>query len=177
MTRPLAEGTSFPLRYRNVKTVSFKAYPVDLQVLFAVRKTLEGLHRIDLSGIVPAHEWTRTFEDAGDHMAHSTEVTLPVQGTAPGVWLVVAKAGTHEASTLILKTDLRVVLQRIGEKVRVYVTDATGAPVRGAYVTVSNGEAIRARGLTDGRGVYEAPGVGSTPFVVVSKEDRYAIGR
>ena len=58
-----------------------------------------------------------------------------------------------------------------------YATDAAGRSVRGAYVTVSDGKQIRARGLTDGRGIFEAPGVGSTPFVVVSKGDRYAIAR
>jgi TolA-binding protein len=177
VTRPLAADTRFPVRYRNVEQASFKAYPVDLQVLFAVRKTLEGLHKIDLSGIVPAHEWSVSFKDAGDHAEHAGEVALPVKGEAPGVWLVVAKAGRHEASSLILKTDLKVVLQHLGEKVRVYVTDAAGAPVRGAYVTVSNGSAIRARGLTDGRGIYEAPGVGRSPYVVVSAGDRYAIAR
>jgi len=177
VTRPLAAGTTFPVRYRNVKEASFKAYPVDLQVLFAVRKTLEGLHKIDLSGIVPAHEWKQALEGAGDHAEHATEVALPVKGKAPGVWLVVAKAGRHEASSLVIKTDLKVVLQRIGEKVRVYVTDAAGASVRGAYVTVSNGKEMRARGQTDGRGIYEAPGVGKTPFVVVSVGERYAIGR
>ena len=88
-----------------------------------------------------------------------------------------AKAGRHEATSLIIKTDLKVVLQRLGEKVRVYVTDAAGENVRGAYVTVSNGRAMRARGQTDGRGIFEAPGVGQTPFVVVSAGDRYAIGR
>ena len=160
-----------------MKKATFKAYPVDLQVLFAVRKTLEGLHRIDLSGIVPAHEWTETFEGAGDHAEHAADIKLPVPGKAPGVWLVVAKAGRHEASSLVIKTDLQVVLQRVGKKVRVYVTDAAGRNVRGAHVTVSDGKAMRARGQTDGRGIYEAPGVGSTPFVVVSAGDRYAIGR
>jgi hypothetical protein len=65
----------------------------------------------------------------------------------------------------------------VGDKVRAYVTEQGGKPVRGAYVTVSNGSAIRARGVTDGRGVFEAPGVGSTPFVVVSEGDRAAIAR
>ena len=74
-------------------------------------------------------------------------------------------------------TDLKVELQRVGDKVRAYVTDADGKPVRGAYVTVSNGRQIRARGVTDGRGVFEAPGIGATPSVVVSKGDRYAIAR
>ncbi len=176
--RPLAAGTTFPVRYRNVKEASFKAYPVDLQVLFAVRKTLEGLHRIDLSGIVPAHEWKASFEDHGDHAEHVAQVGLPVKGAGAGVWLVIAKAGSHETSSLVIKSDLKVVLQQVGKKVRVYVTDTKkGAPVRAAYVTVSDGRAIRARGLTDGRGIFEAPGVGSTPFVVVSSGDRYAIAR
>ena len=40
-----------------------------------------------------------------------------------------------------------------------------------------DGTRIKARGQTDGRGTFEAPGVGSKPFVVVSMEDRYAIAR
>jgi len=77
----------------------------------------------------------------------------------------------------VIRSDIRVVLQRVGRKVRVYVTDAKRGAVRGAYVTVSDGSAIRARGLTDGRGVFDDPGVGAKPFVVVSAGDRYAIGR
>ena len=82
------------------------------------------------------------------------------------------KAGRHESSCLVIKTDLAVVLQRVGRKVRVHVTDAEGRNVRGAYVTVSDGKAMRGRGLTDGRGIYDAPGVGATPFVVVSAGGR-----
>jgi hypothetical protein len=57
------------------------------------------------------------------------------------------------------------------------VTDAAGRGVRGAYVTVSDGTTIKARGLTDGRGAFEAPGVGAKPFVVASEGDRYAVAR
>jgi hypothetical protein len=61
--------------------------------------------------------------------------------------------------------------------VRVNVRDAAGAPVRGAYVAVSDGTRIRARGLTDARGVFEAPGVGATAFAVISKGDQVALAR
>ena len=168
---------TFPLRYRNVGEVTFKAYPVDLQVLFAVRKSLAGLHDVDLSGIVPAFAWTETFADGKDHQGHRRDVVLPVEPGEPGAWLVVAKAGDHEAKTLVIKTDLVVVLQRVGEKVRVYVTTRGGDNVAGAYVTVSDGSRIRARGITDGRGLFEAPGVGSSAAVVVSDGDSYAIAR
>jgi len=65
----------------------------------------------------------------------------------------------------------------LGEKVRVYVTDPAGEPIREAYVTIADGNRIRARGLTDGRGVFEAPGVGAGTAVLVSKGDRYAVAR
>jgi|GEM_PF-1769495 len=168
---------SFPMRYRNVEEVRLRVYPVDLQVLFAVRRTLEGLNKIDLSGITPAQEWTLKPEGGTDHAWHATSVELPVGKDAAGVYLVVVKAGAIETSTVVLKTDLQVALQRVGEKVRVHVLDATGKGVRGAFVTVSDGQAIKARGVTDGRGVFEAPGIGATPFVVVSSGDRYAIAR
>lgn len=177
VTAGVAGTASFPMRYRNVDEVRLRVYPVDLQVLFAVRRTLEGLNRIDLSGITPAHEWTLRPAGGGDHGWHSTSVDLPVGKDAAGVYLVVAKAGTLETSTVVLKTDLQVALQRVGEKVRVHVLDATGKGVRGAFVTVSDGQAIKARGVTDGRGVFEAPGIGATPFVVVNSGDRYAIAR
>ena len=177
VTAPVAGSASFPVKYRNVGEIRFKAYPVDLQVLFAVRRTLEGLNRIDLSGIAPSFEWSLTPKDGKDHAWHEASVELPAGKDAAGVFLVVAKAGDLETSTVVLKTDLKVVLQTVGEKVRVYVTDAAGKNVRGAYVTVSDGQTIKARGQTDGRGLFEAPGVGAKPFVVVSLDDRYAIAR
>jgi hypothetical protein len=177
VTSGIQGKATFPLKYRNVGEVRFKAYPVDLQVLFAVRRTLEGLNRIDLSGIAPAKEWAVSPKDGGDHGWHETTIDLPLGENAAGVFLVVAKAGSLEASSVLVKTDLRVVLQSIGDKVRVHVTDAQGKGVRGAFVTVSDGQQIKARGLTDGRGMFEAPGVGNRPFVVASLEDRYATGR
>ena len=50
----VGEGVALlPVKYRNLGTVNLRAYPVDLQVLFAVRKTLVGLNAIDLAGIAP----------------------------------------------------------------------------------------------------------------------------
>jgi hypothetical protein len=170
-------SASFPVRYRNVSEIRFRVYPVDLQTLFAVRRTLEGLNRIDLSGVSPAKEWTFSPKDGRDRSWHDASVSLPVGENAAGAFLVVAKAGPLEVSTVVVKTDLRVALQPLGEKVRVHVTDAAGRGVRNAFVTVSDGRAIKARGWTDGRGDFEAPGVGATPFVVANVGDRYGVAR
>jgi hypothetical protein len=177
VTAPIAGAASFPLTYRNVSEIRLKVYPVDLQVLFAVRRTLVALNKIDLAGITPVKEWTISPKDGRDHGRHQTPVELPVGQDVAGVYLVVAKSGDLETSTIVVKTDLTVVLQPVGEKVRVHVTDAKGKGVRGAYVTVSDGSTIKARGLTDARGVFEAPGVGPNAFVVASLEERTAIAK
>ena len=54
-----------------------------------------------------------------------------------------------------------------------------GVTVNGVLFSISSadGSRIRARGLTDGRGTFEAPGVGSKAFVVVSKKDRYGVAQ
>jgi uncharacterized protein YfaS (alpha-2-macroglobulin family)/TolA-binding protein len=174
---PVAGAAKFPVRYRNVTEVKLEAYPVDLQVLFALRRTLVGLNKIELAGIKPAKTWSFTPADGGDHAWHDAQVELPAGADAAGVFLVVAKAGALEASTVVVKTDLKVVLQTVGDKVRVYVTGPDAKGVRGAYVTVSDGTRIKARGMTDGRGVFEAPGVGANPFVVANKDDRFAVAR
>ncbi len=176
-TVDLDGGASIPLEYQNVAEVSLKAYPVDLPVLFAVRRTLEGLHDVDLSGIVAKDTWALKPPDGRDHRPHQTAVVLPVETGKAGAWLVVAKAGDHEAKALVIKTDLHVEIQHLGDKARVYVTDPAGAAVREAYVVVSDGQRIRARGMTDGRGAFEAPGVGPNALVVVSKDGRYAVAR
>ncbi len=172
---PVAGTASVPLRYRNVGEVTLRVYPVDLQVLFAMRRTLVGLHRVNLAGLTAARTWSFTPTDAADHGWHTTALDLPVGADAAGVFLVVAKAGDREATTLVLKSDLRAALQPVGENVRVHVTDAAGRGVRGAFVAVSNGTAMVGRGVTDARGVLEVPGVGATPFVVVNVGDRVAV--
>jgi outer membrane protein assembly factor BamD (BamD/ComL family) len=166
-----------PVRYRNLEKVELRSYPVDLQVLFAVRKTLDGLNRIDLSGIAPARRWEVPLPAVAGRLPGATTLDVGMAPEAYGAWLVVAKAGDLEASTLVLKTGLTAELQRVGEKVRVHVRDAAGQPVRGAYVAVSDGQRIRARGLTDGRGLFEAPGVGATAFAVASKDEQVALAR
>jgi hypothetical protein len=171
------DGAARPVfRTRNVSEVRLKAYPVDLQVLFTVRKSLDRLNRVDLAGIVPAKEWTLPAGGA-PYAWNDLAVDLPVGVGAAGAFLVVAKAGDLEAATMVVKSDLRAAVQRVGEKVRVHVTDAGGKPVRGAYVTVSDGKAIKARGLTDGRGVFEAPGAGVEAAAVASVGDRYALAK
>ncbi len=166
---------SLPLRRRNLDTLEVRVYPVDFMLLYAVRKDLSSIHRIDLTGLVPAARLEVKRGDAGDHLWHDDAIPLPV--TEKGVYLVHFR-GKFEAASLVVLSDLRVEVQRAGPRLRAYVTDArTGAPVNEAYVKVAEGGRLTAQGFTDARGVFETPQAGNAASVVVEKDGSYGLVR
>ena len=164
-----------PVHHRNVKQVEVQVYPVDLQVLFVVRRSLTGLHEIQLTGIRPAQAFTKQLEAPRPLEDSTTELVVPVETRDAGAWLVVVRGAGRDASSIVVRSDLRVRTQRVAKRLRVYVTDKAGATVPSALVTVAASGSIVARGRTDARGVFEAPAVSGEPDIVVSKGDRYAV--
>lgn len=170
--RGMAGPLTVPLTTRNIERVAFEIYPVDLQVLFAVRRSLKGLHEIQLTGIRPQIAFEHVV--GRQRLEKTEDVSLP-DVTGHGAWLVVARADGHATSTLVVSTDLEVRWQR--DAGRLHVLDAQGRPVRDAFVTVAENDRIRLRARTDARGIVEVPGVSAGAEAVVSVGDRFAIAR
>jgi uncharacterized protein YfaS (alpha-2-macroglobulin family)/TolA-binding protein len=164
------------LRRKNVAEVRLRVYAVDFMILYALRRDLSGVNRIDLAGVEPVKEWVVAKKGAEDFRWHDETVELP--GKDKGVYLVVAKGGGLDASSVVLVSDLDVDVQESGGRVRVYATDrATGAPAGDVYVKIGAGSAIQAQGFTDPRGVFEAGGVSGSFSVVAEKDGNVALWR
>ncbi len=171
------EAASVRIETRRLSKVTLKVYPVDLMRLFAVRKDLSRIHRIDLTGIVPMKEWTTALSGAADDFRWR-ESRIPIETKGKGVSLVVVKSGKFESSAIVIQSNLEIEIQRVGSRVRIYAFDRrTREPMAGVYVKVSDGKTTKANGLTDARGVFEARGVGGTPSVVAEKDGHFALGR
>ena len=170
--RGIVGPLTVPLTTRNIEKVAFEIYPVDLQVLFAVRRSLKGLHEIQLTGIRPQIAFEHVV--GRQRMEKTEDVSLP-EVTGHGAWLVVARADGRATSTLVVSTDLEVRWQR--DAGRLHVLDVQGQPVRDAFVTVAQDDRIRLRARTDARGIVEVPGVAAGAEAVVSVGDRFAIAR
>jgi alpha-2-macroglobulin len=161
---------------KNLESIELKVYEVDLMILFAVRKDLQQINRIDLTGIVPVKEWTVKLGESKDYRWHAERI--PVPADHKGVYLVVAKGGDHDGSTVVIKSDLEIKVQRVDDRVRVYAFDRkTREPMKDVYVKVGDGSVIRAQGLTDACGVFEARGVRGQASVVAEKDGHYALSR
>jgi len=92
-----------------------------------------------------------------------------------GVYLVVLKAGDRDASTIVVVSDLELKVQRVGQKIRAYVSKrSTGIPVAGAFVRIADGRRIKAEGPTDPRGVFEGPNIRGKASIVVEHKSSFA---
>ncbi len=148
------EGLMLAVQAKNLPEATLKVYKVDLMVLLASRKDLANAAKVDLTGIAPLKEWTAPLGE-NQYRWRDQSVEVPVEGK--GAYLVVAKGQELDASSVMIRTEIALKVQKVENRVRVYVTDRAGKEaVKDAYVKVSDGTRIIAAGYTDARGVFEA---------------------
>ena len=175
LTYSPGSAIAIPVDHKNVQEVIVKIYPVDLLLLLMKEKDLSKVTRIDLTGVKATE--TKTHKLGGmAYQWNKTIVGVPL--TKTGAYLVVAKAGTHDVSSLVLVSDLQLTVQRTSGRLRVYATQkATGKPAANTFITVSDGARIVGRGRTDARGVFETGARGSRLSVVGQYQDHLALDR
>jgi len=170
---PLDQEPAVEVTLKNQRRVKVKIYPVDLKVLFAVRKNLSNVNAIDLTGIPAVATFERKVVQPLDYVRFTRRIALPIK--EKGVYLVVLKAGDLDTSTVVVRSDLDIKVQRVGQKVRAYVSlRSSGAPVAGALVRIADGRQIKAEGRTDPRGVFEGPHIGGKASIVVEHGGSFA---
>ena len=175
VTSRLDEKPALRVRWKNVGKVRRKIYRIDLQLLFAVRKDLRALNTVDLTGIDPIENSEVDLGEAAFH-SHERDLELPVE--EKGAYLVSltplpgasGKTTVTGTSTILLRSDLRLDVERREQIVRVHVE-----PRGPASVKISDGKAIVAKGMSDARGIWEAPVVGTRSSVLVERDGHFAL--
>ena len=140
----------FGLEARNLKTVNFALYKVDLtrDVRFITttdenQDEVEGEGDSETSWVrrirpvgPPAKAWNRNLNEKGEHKPVSEQVRIEGKLT-PGAYLLEAKSGTLSSRDVVLITDTTIVLKSSSTQALVYFCNATtGAPVPNAVVAV-----------------------------------------
>lgn len=160
------ERSKLTVTAKNIDKLTVRMHPVDLLVLFAVKKDFAALSAAELPGIAAAAK----IETATDLKAHTRgEVVLDLGKREAGAWLVVLEGGGRTASSLLLVTDANLVVQREGGTVRMQFTGADGKPVAGARVKIGHRGRIVQSGETDLRGMLDLPDPGSGEITVVAE--------
>lgn len=140
-----------PVVARGVERVAVRAYRVDLRTLFLRDQGLGAARDVAVDGVSPVFDGERTLGAGPFPETH--RLALPLSG--PGAWLVQLDAGEVRATTLVVRSGLRLDLHDGGGERRVDLRSGdrgvAGAEVRGLL----HGEVYPA--VTDVRGVAIVP--------------------
>jgi uncharacterized protein YfaS (alpha-2-macroglobulin family)/TolA-binding protein len=130
------EEASFTLDVRNLEKVKVEVYRLDLEAYFRKHLTHDGIDGLDLDLIAADMEFEQVIEDYGDYRPFTREVVLPVEGV--GVWAVAVSSETQRATTLVLRSDLDVLVRSSREEALVFVEDMRlSKPAGGASLVLA----------------------------------------
>ena len=166
-------GVVIPFEGKNIEKLTVQVFPVDLSVLFAVKKSFEGMTSADLAGVVPAR---KEVVETDIELHRRGQGKIELGKMKPGAYLVVFREKDTAASTLVTVTGAKLTLQRSGGSIRVYVVDSEGRPVSNASVKCGVSGRIFHSGETDERGLLDVKDPGGKLTIVAEKDDLVAVG-
>lgn len=130
------EPARVKLRLRNVEEVEVERYALDLEAYFRKHLTHRNVEDLDLDLIAPDHSRELQVEGYAPYAPMELDVDLGVEG--PGVWAVAVTAGDLRATTLLLRSDVDVLVKSSRREVFVFAQDMRGgAPAQGVNVLVA----------------------------------------
>lgn len=148
------ETAAFTITSRNVPEVRVRVYRLDLETWFRATHMPGSVDRLDIEVIEP----DRTFEsEVPDYVPYRETVrTVPIGFDAPGAYVVKVDDQEREATTMVLVTDLGLIVKTSREELFAFAQDLKEPRVRsGVRVIVSDGQRILAEGTTDERGAFQ----------------------
>src|SRR5574340_79909 len=151
------ETPKLRLTTRNIESVTVRAYKVDLETYFRKMHLAQGVEGLDIALIDP----DKTFEfqvpkyAKYQELESTVEVPLPADATS-GVMAVTLSSKTLEATTLVLQSDLDVIVKSSRDEVFVLAENMlTGKPWPDVRLLVSNGNTVFAEAATGADGVWK----------------------
>jgi uncharacterized protein YfaS (alpha-2-macroglobulin family)/TolA-binding protein len=137
---------------RNIKALEFRAWSVDLESYFRKMHTASGVESLDVPLIEPDRAWKIELKGYEPYREIEREIPLPFEGG--GVWAVNCTGGDLEATTVVVRSDLALIVKGSRKNLLVFGQDMrTHKPVSGVKVIVSDGEKILLESETGQDGV------------------------
>ncbi|MFV2068141.1 MAG: tetratricopeptide repeat protein, partial [Pirellulales bacterium] len=156
------ESPMLTLKTRNVQAVTVKIYTVDLETYFRKMHLARGVERLDIALIDP----DKTFEyEVPDYetlkrMEGKVKIPLPsggppeAAGNRSGVMAVTVSSKRFEATTLVLRSDLDIIVKSSRDEVLVFSQNMqTGKAWPGVRLLLSDGSKVFAEVSTGDDGV------------------------
>ncbi len=156
------ETPKIKLTTRNVEKVAVRVYSIDMETYFRKMHLASGVEGLDIALIDP----DRTFEFEAPNYAEyqqlENEIEIPLLKGGPanappaGVMAVTVSGKTLEATTLVMVSDLDVIIKSSRDEVFVFAENLrTGKPWPNTRLLISNGQQVFAEAQTGDDGVFQ----------------------
>jgi uncharacterized protein YfaS (alpha-2-macroglobulin family)/tetratricopeptide (TPR) repeat protein len=155
------ETPTLKLTTRNVETVTVRIYTVDLETYFRKMHLASGIEQLDISLIDPDSTFEFKVPDYKEHKEFISQIEVPLpkkgdaKGADAGVMAVTVSSKTLEATTLVLKSDLDIIVKSSRNEVFLFAQNLkTGKPWPNARLLIADGNQVFAEEKTGNDGVF-----------------------
>ena len=149
------EKPTVKLTSRNIKKVTVKQYFLDLEAYFRKTHAIGNIDHLDIALIEPDKSWEVEIDDYADYRPNEQAIEVPFDKAKAGVCLVNVSDDNFEATTLVIRSDLDLILKSSRSEALVFVENRrTGKPAAGVKVLFSDGKKVFGSGTTEKDGVF-----------------------
>lgn len=147
------EPAKVKLTTRNVESVTVRAYTVDLETYFRKMHLAQGVEGLDIALIDPDKSFEFKVPKYAEYQQLENEIEVPL--TTAGVMAVTVSSKTLEATTLVVRGDLEMIVKCSRDEVFVFAENMqTGKAWPGVRLLISNGSQVFAEAKTGADGVF-----------------------
>lgn len=148
------ETARIKVHVRNIETLTVELYRLDLEDYFRKMHVITGVELLDIQLIDPDRTWEVPVEGYATYKPVEQEIELPVEGAEPGVFAVRVRSEKRHATTLVLRSDLEIIVKSSRRGLLVFAQNMrTGKAWPGAEVLASDGKHVFFEGRTGPDGV------------------------
>ena len=151
------ETPKLKLVTRNVEAVTVRVSKVDMETYFRKMHLARGVEGLDIALIDPDKTFEFKVPKYAKHQQFESAIDVPLPGDAhAGVMAVTVSSKTLEATTLVIQSDLDVIVKSSRDEVFVFAENMlTGKSWPDARLLVSNGRQVFAERTTGKDGVFQ----------------------
>lgn len=148
------EQPRIKVQMRNIEKLTLSAYKLDLQDYFRKMHGITGVEGLDTLLIAPDRTWEVEARGYEKYRPIEQEVEIPMDAGEPGAFAVRVTGGQLQATTLIIRSDLDVIVKSSRKALLVFAEDmAAEQPWAGVTVVASDGQKVFFEGQTAADGV------------------------
>lgn len=167
------EEPRLKLAARNIPSLTFKAWRLDLVEYFRKEKSIGSVHELAVALVKPDLEWNLDIPAYEPWKKLERDIAMPFKG--PGAWVVTAENDEFVATSLVLVTDLVTIVKRSDSQLFVFAHNRrTGDPEPGVEVLAADRGRILETVTTNAEGIAVAKLRASRVRVFASKAGHVA---